>query len=58
MGLTDTNYYMQNYINNKDLLYSTGNYIQYPGITYNGKDLKYIYKTGPLYYIPETNTLL
>ena len=25
-------------INNKDLLYSTGNYIQYLVITYNGKE--------------------
>ena len=24
-------------MNNKVLLYSTGNYIQYPGINYNGK---------------------
>ena len=27
-------------INNKDLLYSTGNYIQYLIITYNGKNLE------------------
>jgi len=26
-------------INNKDTLYSTGNYIQYLEITYNGKEL-------------------
>ena len=25
-------------IKNKDLLYRTGNYIQYPVITYNGKE--------------------
>ena len=25
-------------INDKDLLYSTGNYIQYSGINYNGKE--------------------
>ena len=34
-------------VNNKDLLYSTGNYIQYLGIPYNGKELEkewiYIY---------------
>ena len=33
-------------INNEDLLYSTGNYIQYLIITYNGKELRkriYIY---------------
>ena len=27
-------------INNKVLMYSTGNYIQYPVINYNGKDYK------------------
>ena len=39
MGLTDT------YKINKDLLYSTGNYIQYLIITYNGKvsEKEYIY---------------
>ena len=26
------------WINNKVLLYSTGNYIQYPGINHNGKE--------------------
>ena len=26
------------WINNKDLLYSTGNYIQYPVINHNGKE--------------------
>ena len=34
------------WINNKVLLYSTGNYIQYPMINHNGKDIKkdvYIY---------------
>ena len=30
-------------ITNKDLLYSTGNYIQYFVITYKGKESKYIY---------------
>ena len=28
--------------NNKDLLYSSGNYTQYPEITYNGKESKNI----------------
>ena len=28
------------WINNKVLLYSTGNYIQYPGINHNGKEYK------------------
>ena len=30
-------------VTNKDLLLSTGNYIQYPIKTYNGKDSKKIY---------------
>ena len=34
--LTDTNNYKK-HISNKDLLYSTGNYIQYLVITFNGK---------------------
>ena len=36
------------WINNKVLLYNTGNYIQYPGINHNGKEYKreciYVYK--------------
>ena len=61
----------QNYrdINNKDLLYSTGNYIQYLAITYNGKESEkvYIYSESEKEYIfitkslcctPETNTML
>ena len=36
-------------INNKDIIYSTGNYIQYLAITYKGKESEreyiYIYKT-------------
>ena len=43
-------------INNKDLLYSTGNYIQ---LTYNGKELeKNICITKSLFCTPETNTIL
>ena len=46
-GRIEINIYITIYkINNKDLLYSTGNYIQYLAITYNGKKLKknvYIY---------------
>ena len=37
LGLADANYYRE-WINNKVLLYSTGNYIQYPGINHNGKE--------------------
>ena len=57
------------YITNKDLLYSTGNYIQYLVITYNGRECRkriyifiyiyiYIYVciTESLCCIPETNT--
>ena len=49
-------------INGKDLLYSTGNYIQYLVMTYNGKNLKknvcicYVHVTEPLCCIPETST--
>ena len=38
MGLTYTHYYIQKKINNKDLLYSTGNYTQQFVITYKGKE--------------------
>ena len=43
LGLADAKYYI--WINNKVLLYSTGNYIQYPAINHNGKEYKkeYIY---------------
>ena len=39
LGLADVNsiLYMER-INNKALLYSTGNYIQYPMINHNGKE--------------------
>ena len=48
-------------INNKDLLYSTGNYIQYPVIDYNGKELEKNVYTGinrSLCCSPETNAIL
>ena len=41
----------------KDLLYSTGNYIQYLVITYNGKESEKEYITESLCCIHETNTL-
>ena len=48
-------------INNKDLQYSTRNYIQYLIVTYNGKGPEkekkkniYIYKTEQLCYTPQT----
>ena len=37
LGLAYANYYIWNGYNNKVLLYSTGNYIQYPLINHNGK---------------------
>ena len=37
LGLADANYYVE-WINNKGLLYSTGNYIQCPVINNNGKE--------------------
>ena len=51
--------------NNKVLLYSTGNYIQYPVINHSGKECEKEYiKTinvcvfESLCYTPETNTTL
>ena len=46
---------------NKVLLYSTGNYIQYPGINHNGKEYKkniYICITESLCCTVEINTAL
>ena len=49
-------------INNKVLLYSTGNYIQYPVINHNGKEYEKEYVcvcvTESLCYTPEINTTL
>ena len=36
LGLIDANYYLE-WISNMLLLYSTGNYIQSPGIDHDGK---------------------
>ena len=38
LGLTGAQCYMQKWMDNRDLLHSTGNHIQYLVITYNGKD--------------------
>ena len=50
------------WINNKVLLYSTGNYIQYPVINHNGKDYEkeyiYICITESLCCTAEINTTL
>ena len=42
-------------INNNILLYSTGNYIQYPVINHKGKEYEkeHIYETEPLSCIPQ-----
>ena len=51
LGLADANYYMQN---NKVLLYSTRNYIQYFVINHNGKEYEkeciYMYNGLTLLY--------
>ena len=49
-----------NQINNKVLLCSAGNYIQYLLINHNGKEYEkeYIYITKSFCYTPETNTTL
>ena len=56
-GVWDQQIYTTIYkINNKDLLYSTGNYIQHLIKTYNGKESEkvlYIYKTESLCCTPE-----
>ena len=48
------------WINNKVLLYSTENYIQYPVINHSGKEYEkeYICITESLCCIPEINTIL
>ena len=44
--------------NNKVLLCSAENYIQYPLIKRNGKDYKNVYITEPLLFTAEINTML
>ena len=60
LGLADASYLYVEWIN-KVLLYSTGNYIQYPVINLNGKEYEYIYiciTESHLLYIAEINTTL
>ena len=38
LGSADVSFLYIEWINNKVLLYSTGNYIQYPVINHNGKE--------------------
>ena len=62
LGLTDTHSYVDiDIIDNKDLLYSTGNYIQHLVITYSGKESEKEYSTyitESLCCIPEISTTL
>ena len=46
------------WINNKVLLYSTGNYIQYPVINHSGKEYANIGITESLHCTPETSITL
>ena len=47
------------WIDNKSLLYSIGNCIQFPGINHNGKKYIYIFfQTKPLSYTTEISTVL
>ena len=43
LGISRSKVLYRVWINNKVLLYSTGNYIQYPMINYNGKECMYLY---------------
>ena len=46
MRVRDSNIYVPLYvkkINNKDIVYSTGKYMQYLSITYNGKESEKVY---------------
>ena len=43
------------WINNKVLLYNTGNYIHYPVINHKGKEYEEIYICESLSHTPETN---
>lgn len=38
LGLAEANYIYREWINNKALMYSPGNYIRYPTINYNGRE--------------------
>ena len=65
LALADANYYiiiLLYYINDKVLLYSTGNYSQYPVINHNGKEYEkecvYICVTESLCCTAESNTTL
>ena len=59
-GISRCKLVYREWINNKVLLYSTGNYIQYPGINQNRKEYEknvYICITDSLCCTAEINTL-
>ena len=60
LGISRYRQLYRGWINNKVLLYSTGNYIQYPMINHNGKEYEkeYICITESLCYTAEINTTL
>ena len=66
LGLAEANYLYIGWINNKVLLYSTGNYIQYPVTNHNGKEYMcvcvyvsmYVYITESLCCTAEINKTL
>ena len=59
-GMSRCNLLSIEWINNKVLLYSTGNYSQYPVINHNGKEYERecIYVFESLCYTVEINTTL
>ena len=60
LGLADANRYLQNGINSKVLLYSTGNYIRHRVINHDGKEYEkeYVCLTESLCYTAVINTAL
>jgi len=59
LPLADTNYqYYTNWINNKVLLYGTGNNSQYSILNHNGKEHEKMYITESLCCTAEINTTL
>ena len=61
VGISRCKLVYREWINNKVVLYSTGNCIQYPGINHSGKEYKkkiYMCITESLYCTAEINTTL
>ena len=60
VGVSRCKLVLVEWINNKVLLYSTGNYIQYPVINHDKKECIYIYIciTESLCYTAKNNTTL